>query len=150
MSKKEVDESKIRFVPAKKEQPKRAKTTFLDGVKVSSESKISLPVEIHYKERGKITDDINGSFAMRRSHPGGLTEYFIKQATAGAGTGRVLNPWGLYYSAGDEHKFEKEMGRKRYQFKKVNKEIFDMYIKFLETRNERHLLNVERNILDAS
>jgi hypothetical protein len=40
------------------------------------------------------------------------------------------------------------MGRYRYEFYRVPENVFDMYMRFLETRNERHLLNAERGCND--
>ncbi len=155
MSKKEVENSKLRFVPAKKAEPKRERTTYIDEVKVSRENhsvekQKKQTVELHYKDYGKLTEDEAGSFAMRKDYSGGASEFYIKQATAGPGTGRILNPWGVYFQPGDETKFEKDKGRKRYEFKRVGEDIFNLYLKFLTSGNERYLLNAERSLLDAS
>jgi hypothetical protein len=56
-----------------------------------------------------------------------------------------LNPWGVNYREGDDVKYESQMGRHRYEFERVSKEVFESYIKFLKTRNERYLLVAERD-----
>jgi hypothetical protein len=151
MSRKEVEESKLYFTPAKKPKENRGKTTFLEGMPINKKDKIkSSAVEFHFKEMGKLTEETNSSYAMRREQPGGITEYFIKFATTGPGVGRILNPWGIYFTPGDEFKFEKQMGRKRYEFSKVSQNVFENYIKFLETRNTRYILNAEREVKNGT
>ncbi len=145
MSYKEVQDAKHRFTTAKPETTvKRGKTTFLDGIKISETEPVAASIEFHFKDKGEITEDTNGSYAMRREYPSGHKEYFVKYATTGGSVNRMLNPWGLYFTAGDETKVEKMMGRKRYEFRRVKESVFDAYLKFLSTQNQRYLLNAER------
>lgn len=104
------------------------------------------PVDFHYKDGGKLTTDEIGAYAMHREYLSGHKDYFIKFATAGPGEGNLLNPWGLYFTPGDEYTFEKKMGRYRYIFKPVSQAVFNNYIKFLQTRNERYLVIIEREL----
>jgi hypothetical protein len=103
-------------------------------------------VEFHYKNDGAITNDTNGSYAMKKEFAGGTTEYYLKYGTVSFVAGAILNPWGIHFNPGDEFKEEREMGRKMYEFKQVSKDSFESYIKFLKTKNVRHILNSERNI----
>jgi hypothetical protein len=151
MSHKDVQDSQHHFVPAKRGPDyKRGKTTFLDGIRVSKEKEmLENPVEFHYKDGGVLCDDTNGSYAMRKLFGNGHVEFFVKFATAGPDVGHMLNPWGLYFQPGDEVRYEKTMGRKRYEFKKVTDQVFDLYIQFLKTRNERQLRHAEKESINA-
>lgn len=151
MSYKDVQESQHRFTQAKKPPHKRGKTTFLDEVNISQKDAVkNNPVEFHFKERGVLTNDTESSYAMRREYPSGAREYFVKFATAGAGVGRMLNPWGTYYQVGDDTKYESQMGRKRYEFRSVPEHVFDTYLQFLQTQSERYILVAEREVNNAS
>ena len=149
MSRKEVQDAQHRFVPAKPVEAPKSKTTFLDGSKANKEPVAKKPVEFYYTMGATHTEDENGAMAKKVVYSNGKTEFFVKFATAGAGVGRMLNPWGVYYNVGDEHKYEKTMGRKRYEFRKVSEVVFNNYLKFLETRNERHILNAERESVNG-
>jgi hypothetical protein len=147
MSKKDVEDSKHRFIPAKPESKlPRANPTFLDGIKINKKKNSDKPIEFNYMDGAKLTDDSDGAFAKKIEHPSGHTEFFVKFATAGPEVGRMLNPWGFYYKPGDERRIEPQMGRKRYEYRKVNERTFDAYIQFLKTRSQRYILNAEREL----
>ena len=144
MSKQEVEDSKQIVVPAQKPEYNRGKTTFLDGIKVNEVPALQKPAELFYDSRGNLTENSVKSMAKKIFYKSGAQDCFVKFATAGVNTGKMLNPWGPSYNTGDEFKYEKTMGRFRYEFRKVSSLVFDLYIRFLETKNERHLLNAER------
>lgn len=70
------------------------------------------------------------------------TKYYIRVGTYG----KVYNPIGLY-SEGHSEKFLSKMGKKQFEFKEVNKTIFDYYIKFLTTKNIAWLNHAEREMI---
>jgi hypothetical protein len=51
------------------------------------------------------------------------------------------------FSEGKSEKFLSKIGRKEYNFKQVNQEIFDMYLNFLSTKNIAWLNNAEREMV---
>jgi hypothetical protein len=67
--------------------------------------------------------------------------YYIKVGTYG----KIYNPIGLY-SEGQNTKFLSKIGRKQFEFKEVNKQIFDLYVNFLATKNLAWLNNAEREL----
>lgn len=67
--------------------------------------------------------------------------YFIKVGLYG----KIFNPIGLY-SEGRENKFLSKIGKNEYNFTKVNKKVFDMYVNFLRTKNLAWLNNAEREL----
>jgi hypothetical protein len=69
------------------------------------------------------------------------TRYYIKVGTYG----KIYNPIGLY-TEGQNTKFLSKIGRKQFEFKEVNKYVFDLYTNFLATKNLAWLNNAEREL----
>lgn len=69
-------------------------------------------------------------------------KYYIKIGTYN----RIFNPMGMF-SEGKNNKFIPKIGRNEFNFKQVNKSIFDMYINFLSTKNLAWLNNAEREMI---
>ena len=67
-------------------------------------------------------------------------KYFIKIGE----NGRIFNPYGLY-SEGLEAK--QRVGRPTWKFRSTGKTNFNHYVKFLSTKNEVFLKNVEREMI---
>jgi hypothetical protein len=59
--------------------------------------------------------------------------------------GKIFNPIGLF-SEGNNQKFIAKIGKKEFEFKEVSKKVFDMYIRFLTTKNLAWLNNAEREM----
>lgn len=101
--------------------------------------------EIYYGIGGHLpgTVDENEIFA-KSSFKGKKDIYLIRHATSGVCCPHFLNPWGVHWKKGDEHKLDSHTGKRVYEFKEVGKEIFDMYVRFLETQKELYYLQAER------
>lgn len=144
----DVENSKLHFVPAKTPEYKRGKPNFVETVNLNN-GRGSEATEFHFKDMGEVTNEVGSSYAMRKEYSSGQKKYFVKFATAGSATGKMLNPWGSNYQPGDEFKFETQMGRKKYEFREVDENIFNTYMQFLRTRNERYILTAEREVNNA-
>lgn len=68
-------------------------------------------------------------------------KYFVKVGAHG----KLYNPIGLY-SEGNNNKFMSKIGRKEWEFREVNQQIFDLYSNFLTTKNIAWLNNAEREM----
>lgn len=68
--------------------------------------------------------------------------FYIKIGTYG----KIYNPIGLY-SEGHSQKFLAKIGRKQFEYKEVNQKVFDMYVRFLTTKNLAWLNNAERELV---
>lgn len=68
--------------------------------------------------------------------------YYVKVGTHG----KLYNPIGMF-SEGNNNKFLAKIGRKEWEFKEVNQQIFDLYINFLTTKNIAWLNNAEREMI---
>lgn len=71
-----------------------------------------------------------------------VTKFFIKVGTYG----KIYNPMGMF-SEGKENKFNAKIGKKEFDYKQVNKRIFDLYVTFLSTKNIAWLNNAEREFI---
>lgn len=141
MSRKEIKEA---IHSAKIDSNALAKPTFLDGIDVSKRRAKNKSINFYYDKMGKMVQDPEKGFAYRTEYMDGKQLYYIKFAIAGSGIGRMLNLNGMYYREGDENKYEKDLARKTYEFKPVNQRTFDLYIKFLQSKNEKYILEAER------
>lgn len=73
--------------------------------------------------------------------------YWIKRATTGPDAGHLLNPWGIHYQQGiDNKRVSSFMGKRRYEYSSVTADAFEMYLNFLETRNELYFRQAEREV----
>lgn len=66
--------------------------------------------------------------------------YYIK---SGGVAGCLYNPWGTF-SEGMENVESKVHGKKVWNFSKVTKSVFDLYVKFLKTRNNSWYVLADR------
>jgi hypothetical protein len=57
--------------------------------------------------------------------------------------GHMYNPWGL--EEGRSGALNKQSGGLEWEYSKVERGIFEQYLKFLRTRNQAHLLNAQRD-----
>lgn len=89
-----------------------------------------------------LSKDEKRGYAYVRTNTGNNTQnYFIKIGLYG----KIFNPMGLY-SEGKENKFLSKIGKNEYNFTKVNKKVFDMYLNFLRTKNLAWINNAEREL----
>lgn len=59
--------------------------------------------------------------------------------------GRIYNPIGLY-SEGRSNKYSSKTGKDEWRMKEVNENIFNLYLSFLKTKNNAHLIIAERGL----
>lgn len=71
-----------------------------------------------------------------------ISKFYIKVGTYG----KIFNPMGMF-SEGKNQKFIAKIGKKEFEFKEVNQKIFDLYTKFLSTKNIAWLNNAEREMV---
>ena len=69
-------------------------------------------------------------------------KYFVKIGI----DNRVYNPIGMY-SEGQHNKMLQKIGKKQFNFKRVNKKVYDLYVSFLRTKNLAWLNNADRDLL---
>lgn len=89
-----------------------------------------------------ITLDSKKSIAYSRLNNSTMTEdYYVKVGLYG----KIFNPMGLF-SEGRQNKFLSKVGKNEFNFTKVNKKVFQMYVNFLRTKNLAWLNNAEREL----
>lgn len=72
--------------------------------------------------------------------------YYIRRGTHGPYNGKFINHLGTFFNKGDEARENPSVGKRLYEYVRVNKVVFDLYVKFLTTRIEAYLSQAERNI----
>lgn len=104
-------------------------------------------MKIGYTIEGKETANIEDNSCLAYSLIDENGEvYFIRRGTFGTTIGQFLNPWGIYYNSGDEKKFNSAVGKRLYEYNKVSKYVYELYVKFLQTKNDVYLNHAQRNI----
>lgn len=101
------------------------------------------PVELGFAFGGDIVDPKDSLSLAKTSHYDEKTMWFVKITTSGGDAGHLANPVSLNHATSDYSKVDR-FGRNRYDYKQVTKEVFELYHKFLETRNIAWLRNAER------
>jgi hypothetical protein len=77
-----------------------------------------------------------------KSEPSNLERFFIRVCNDGPDNGLFYNP--SVHPQSDLKRFDAFKGKRRFEFKVVNKESYDMYVQFLENKNPSLLKNAER------
>lgn len=89
-----------------------------------------------------VTKNIDQALAKKITLSNNKVKYWIKIGAHG----RIYNPIGLF-SEGRANKHIARSGKEEWQFRQVNKKVFDMYVSFLKTKNLAWLHNAERQIV---
>jgi hypothetical protein len=79
----------------------------------------------------------------------GDTSYYVAVATSGPNYGHVYNPVGVFARADDLTSQQTRTGRRTYEFRKVAKDTFGLYVTYLQSRVPSQYLSVERMVLNA-
>ena len=82
-----------------------------------------------------------------KTEPSNLERYFVRVCTDGPDNGFLYNP--MVHPQSDLKRFDAFKGRKRFDFKSVSKECYDMYIEFLKNKNPSLLRNAERMTINV-
>lgn len=99
----------------------------------------------YYTNNGVHGKKINGIYRVDKDGPNALAKeqsgkYYIK-----ANGGKLFNPKGVF---SDYERAQKLYGKQSvWKWLKVNKKVFDLYLKFLKTGNELHLKGAEQQIV---
>lgn len=94
------------------------------------------------KDNNPIIDNEKMAMAYSRvSEETSDEQYFLKVGLYG----KIFNPIGLF-SEGKQNKFLSKIGKNEYNYTRVNKKVFDMYLNFLRTKNIAWLNNAEREL----
>lgn len=102
--------------------------------------------------------DMNGAFALSDDDAvakhlfldNGTQRYYVKVSKQGNDAGLFVNPGSMWFIGLNERKFDKRTRAKSvYEFKQVKKEVFDLYIRFLQTKNQGFLRWAERECVNG-
>jgi hypothetical protein len=95
--------------------------------------------ETGYGLSGEISPDDDSCLAVLRESEAGLT-YYLKADTAG----HLFNPHNPLHQPGCESQYLARRGRRAYELKKVTRERFESYMKYLQGGGVHHLRAAER------
>lgn len=93
----------------------------------------------------KVAHDSDVSLAKVSYDPATkLSSYWIKVARSGMDSGHPYNPQSPTATINAGQSLARELERGQYTYKKVPKESFDLYVKFLANRNPVDFRNAQR------
>ena len=107
----------------------------------SSQAESPVDKSIFYDESLKEVDEANSSVCAKAIVADNRTKYYLKQERR---YGYLYNPKGMYSEIA---KKRDSAGQSQWKFRQVNEKVFNMYLKFLETKNEAWLNNAERELV---
>lgn len=93
---------------------------------------------------GKDNPDCYAKRIAYNGEKGVVEKYFVKFGIDGF----MFDPWGPF-SEGSQSKFARLHGRPTWNFREVNKKVFEYYITFLQTRNKAWKVNAEREVTNG-
>lgn len=101
--------------------------------------------EIGYTEGGTIVDVEDNHCFCKKMIVDDKTKYYVRVGVTGPESGHFFNPWSqMHVGKNIASAFDKRMGKRKFEWKKVKKEAFDLYHKFLVTKNAAWLHNAQR------
>lgn len=93
------------------------------------------------KEHAKLSEEL--VFAQHANNANG-DSYYVAMVLTGMDAGHFLNTQSMWYNADAKRVVDPNRGASNIQLKKVTQEVFDLYVKFLKTKNVSYLRNAER------
>ena len=73
-----------------------------------------------------------------------IIKRYIKKCTVGMEASHFLNPYSMWYKESESASFDKRSGRNVYEYCEVDENCFQLYLKFLNTKNVVYLRHAER------
>ena len=74
--------------------------------------------------------------------------YYVKIGRSGIVNGHLYNPYDSMFRPSQEDAVDAATGKPFWEYKRVNKAMFDAYLGFLKTRNQARLREAERGLID--
>ena len=100
--------------------------------------------DVFYNESLEEVDEKDSSVCAKAVVAGDRAKYYKYYLKQERRSGYLYNPKGMYSEAS---KRRDSSGQSQWKFRQVNEKVFNMYIKFLETKNEAWLNNAERELV---
>lgn len=101
----------------------------------------------YYTADKKQLEEDNDNVYAKKEWNGKAYIYYIRRAVSGPDVPHLLNPWGMYFENGvNNRRFESHLGKRQYEYRKVPENVFNLYLDFLASRNQRFLREAERSL----
>lgn len=82
-------------------------------------------------------------YAVSSQTDNGINKYYILYNTYGPDAGKPVNPMTVNDTA-NQNRYNSKMGKKKEILQAVSEQKFNLYIKFLKTKNSGYLRELER------
>jgi hypothetical protein len=106
--------------------------------------KDEIPSLAAYAEDGVLLDNPENGYCCEATFADGQSNYYVKFGMYGIDSGHLYDPWNPNAPILQTNISESLSGRKLYDWRRVTKETFDLYFRFLKTRNHAYLRQAER------
>ncbi len=93
---------------------------------------------------GKDCVDESTAVAKQVIHENHRKSHYVLKCNFGIDSGHFYNPDGMWTT---ENKTIGQIGKEKYTFSKVDEDTFNLYLKFLKTKNKNYLTNAERSVI---
>lgn len=103
-----------------------------------------------YDADASVTDNEDLSLAKRSFYTNGTERFYVKISKQGSDAGFFLNPQGMWFNGmGAKPHDKRTRAVSLYEFKQVKKDVFDLYIHFLKTKNQVFLRRAEQESING-
>ena len=134
------DEQRPDYYTAEEDRQVVIYTIFGKHHSLEGEDKLPVLYDIRYDDDQVEYAEDSMDACAKMVMSGNVVTYFVK---VGYG-GHFYNPIGLYAEAAPRRK--QGLGRDEWNFIKIHRAAFDMYLRFLATKNKRYLISAEREV----
>lgn len=113
---------------------------------IDPDKKEKIAKTVYYNRAGQMAES-DGPDTFAKTVSGILEQFYVKKSNERNTASRLLNPNAPFFQETTEGRNSLRMGKPLYEYRKVSRECFDLYLKFLSTGNASYLRSAER-ILD--
>ena len=102
----------------------------------------------YYGIAGELKED--NANALAKEVTGKSTRYYCKFNTSGVEAGHLFNPWSMYSDPAVKqiNTINKLTGKFAQEYKEISKEVFDMYLRYLDSQSDVYYRQAERMALE--
>jgi hypothetical protein len=99
---------------------------------------------VYYNEEGQSVHEDKTAYARKDLDSKGGEKYYVKYNTSGVDAPHLANPDSVFARGNLLTQYISSHGKPLLDYKKVSKEVFDLYVRFLQTKNRAYYRNAER------
>lgn len=93
----------------------------------------------------RVSLDDNSCIAKQiYSHHLGVNQYYLKRCMVGVDAGKLYDPLSTNFDIVNANRFYPDRGRYHYEFQRVEEEAFELYSRFIESKQPAFCRQAER------